>query len=165
MVWVKLLHVATIALWSAGLLCLPGLYVQRSHVPAGPGLYRLQALVRFLYVGLMSPAAYLAIASGTLLIFLRGTWTPWFAMKLLFVGVLAAIHILTGAVIIRLFNEGEIYPVWRFFVVTVLTMATIVVILLLVLGKPEVPPVLPHWLQEPGALRRLVEQFNPFRRS
>lgn len=162
MVWVKLIHIAAIAVWSAGLVRLPGLYLRRSRVPDVPSLHRLQALVRFLYVKAMSPAAFVAIATGVGLIFLRQTWAPWFGAKLFLVGVLAVIHILTGLVIIRLFDEGEIYPVRRFVAGTALTLATVTAILFLVLAKPDLPALLPDWMHEPGALRRLLGEFTAF---
>ncbi len=164
MVWLKFLHIAAISIWSAGLICLPGLYVQRARLPSGPSLHRLQALVRFLYVRAMSPAAFLGIATGTGLIFLRQTWEPWFGAKLVFVGVMATIHILTGLVIIRLFDEGQVYPVWRFIAVTLLTVVVVSAVLFLVLGKPELPPILPDAMREPGALKRLLGDLNPFPR-
>lgn len=165
MVWLKFVHIAAIAIWSAGLICLPGLYVQRAHVPNEPSLHRLQRLVRLLYVGAMSPAAFAGIATGTALIFLRETWAPWFGAKLVLVGVMATIHILTGLVIIRLFDEGEIYPVWRFVAVTILTLATVSAILFLVLAKPDIPSILPPSMHEPGALKRLLGDLSPFQRS
>lgn len=161
----KFVHIAAISVWSASLICLPGLYVQRAHVANEASLHRLQGLVRFLYVGITSPAAFVGIASGTALIFMRETYQPWFAAKLFFVGVLATIHVLTGLVIIRLFDEGEIYPVWRFVAVTLLTLLTVSVILSLVLAKPELPSLLPVALGEPGALRRLLADLIPFPRS
>lgn len=164
MIWLKTLHLAAIAIWSAGLVCLPGLYVQRAHAPNEGSLHRLQAMVRFLYVAIISPAAFLAVASGTALIFVRQTFEPWFSLKLAFVGAMVTIHILTGLVIIRLFDAGNIYPVWRFLAVTALTIAVVGAILFVVLAKPALPDLLPDAMAEPGALRRIVEDFNPFRR-
>lgn len=161
----KFVHIAAISVWSASLICLPGLYVQRAHVANEPSLHRLQGLVRFLYVGITSPAAFVGIASGTALIFMRETYQPWFAAKLFFVGLLATIHVLTGLVIIRLFDEGGIYPVWRFVAVTLLTLLTVLVILSIVLAKPELPPLLPAAMGEPGALRRLFLDLIPSPRS
>lgn len=165
MIWVKVIHIAAISLWSAGLICLPALYLQRAHVTDEKSLHRLQALVRFLYVGAMSPAAFLGIATGTALIFLRQTWAPWFGVKLLFVGIMTVIHILAGIVIIRLFNAGQLYPAWRFVVVTSVTMITVSIILFLVLGKPDFPAFLPSVLGEPGALQQILKPLNPFQRS
>lgn len=164
MIWLKFLHVAAIAVWSAGLICLPGLYVRRARVPDDEALHRLQALVRFLYVGIISPAAFVAVGSGTALIFLLGTFEPWFSLKLLFVGVMVVIHILTGLVIIRLFEEGRLYPVWRFVVATAGSLVAVCAVLLVVLAKPALPDLLPPVLGEPGGLRDLAVDLNLFPR-
>lgn len=164
MVWVKLVHIATIAVWSAGLICLPGLYVQRAHVPSRASLHRLQAMVRFLYVAVVSPAAFMAVGSGVVLIFMRQPFEPWFSLKLVFVGVMVIVHLLTGLVIIRLFEEGNVYPVWRFIAVTAVTVLTVAAILVIVLAKPILPDMLPQAMSEPGALKRIADGLNPFRR-
>jgi len=156
MIWLKLVHIAAIALWSGALISLPALYVQRAHVDSTASLHRLQALVRFLYVNLLSPAAFIAIASGTALIFLRETFEPWFSVKLALVAAMTVIHVMTGQVVIRLFDEDEIYPVWRFTAVTLLTIAVVTSILTVVLAKPDLPALLPDAFVEPGALRRLI---------
>lgn len=155
MIWMKFLHVATIAVWGAGLLCLPALYLQRGGIPAGDRLQVLRRLVRHLYVRVISPAAFVAIASGTALIFQRGTFEAWFSIKLAFVGVLAVIHILTGLVIAKLFEESQYYPLWRFVAANTVTLAVIVAILFMVLGKPDLRLTLPEAMAEPGALGRI----------
>lgn len=164
MIWLKTLHLAAIAIWSAGLISLPGLYVQRTHVRSEDAKHRLQAMVRFLYVGIISPAAFVAIGTGTGLIFMRQSFEPWFSFKLALVGALVTIHILTGLVIIRLFEAGNIYPMWRFLAVTAVTLGVVAAILVVVLAKPELPDLMPEFMTEPGALRRIVEDLNPFRR-
>jgi protoporphyrinogen IX oxidase len=158
----KFIHITTIALWAAGLISLPGLYVQRAHVKDRDALYRLQMMVRYAYVTIISPAAFIAVLSGTALIFGRETYAGWFAVKLLFVGFLAITHILTGLVIIRLFREGEIYPVWRFVFATVVTSITLVVIIFVALAKPLIEFDLPDELVRPGGLKSLVERFSPW---
>lgn len=160
--WLKFVHIATIAIWAAGLISLPGLYVQRAHVADDEQLYRLQRIVRSAYVRLISPAAFVAVASGIALIFLRETFAAWFSLKLAFVAGLVVIHALTGLVIIRLFREGEVYPVWRFVAVTALTFAIVIVILVLVLAKPEIAIAYPAALGKPGALRELLSDFIPW---
>lgn len=164
MLWVKTLHIAAIVVWAAGLICLPGLYVRRARVPAGESLHRLEAMARFLYIVAVSPAAFVAVGSGTALIFMRQTFEPWFTMKLAFVGVLVTVHILTGLVMMRLFQEGNVYPVWRFVAVTLATLLVVAAILAIVLAKPDLPNALPEAMSEPGALRRIAEDLNPFRR-
>ena len=164
MIWLKTLHLAAIAIWSAGLVCLPGLYVQRARVGSRESRHRLQAMVRFLYVAVASPAAFVAIASGTALIFVRQTFEPWFSLKLALVGVMVTVHILTGLVVVRLFEAGGVYPVWRFVAVTALTLLVVMAILAVVLAKPDVPEMLPAAMSEPGALGRIADGLNPFRR-
>lgn len=164
MIWLKFLHVAAIAVWSAGLICLPGLYLRRAQVPEGEALHRLQALVRFLYVAVVSPAAFIAVGSGTALIFLRETFDPWFSLKLLFVGMLVLVHVVTGLVIIRLFEEGNVYPVWRFVSVTLASLTVVSAILFVVLAKPALPDLIPDVMREPGGLSDLAGDLNPFQK-
>jgi len=72
-VFLKFAHLAAIAIWSGGLLVLPFLFWQRGTVADGPDLDRLHRITRFVYVGMTSPAAVIAIGSGTALIFLRSS--------------------------------------------------------------------------------------------
>lgn len=163
-VWLKLLHIAAVCVWMAGLVSLPGLYVQRARILQGERLYLLQRTVRFTFLKLMSPAAFIAIASGAALIFVSQAFQPWLSAKLALVAMLAFLHTLTGLVIIRLFDDGQIYPVWRFVGVTVVTLLLIVGVLMLVLAKPEIDwrGLVPSVLTEPGGLRRLAEELSPW---
>lgn len=158
----KFLHIAAIAIWAGGLVSLPGLYVQRAYVEDKDSLYRLQMIVRFAYVAVISPAAFIAVASGIMLIFGQQTFAGWFSLKLFFVALLAVLHVLTGLVIIRLFREGEIYPVWRFVMTTVLTCGVVLAILFVVLAKPTIHALIIEDLFKPGGLRDLVQSISPW---
>jgi len=147
----------------AGLVGLPGLYLQRAKVANDGELLRLQRMVRHAYLVLMSPAAFVAIASGTSLIFMREAFEPWLSAKLALVALLAFLHILTGLVIIRLFDEGEVYAGWRFFAVTLVTLALILSVFYLVLVKPDINAT-PSLLTEPGGLSKLFDEINPWRK-
>jgi uncharacterized membrane protein len=68
----KFVHIATISVWAAGLVCLPFLFAQRKDVGHEDALHRLHAMVRFLYVVILSPTAFVAIGSGTALRSSRG---------------------------------------------------------------------------------------------
>lgn len=160
---VTFVHIAAVAVWAAGVVSLPGLYVQRAHARERDALLRLQRIVRFAYVAVISPAAFLAVATGTALIFLRQTFEPWFSVKLAFVAGLAILHALTGLVVIRLFREGEIYPVWRFVLATLLSGGIVLAIFFVVLAKPAVDLAVVDVLAEPGGLKRLYRAFNPSR--
>lgn len=159
-VLLKFVHIFAIALWSGGLLSLPFLYRQRRDLTGDP-LHRLHNFTRFFYVGLVSPAAFLAIGSGTILIFLEGTFEAWFTLKLALVGVMVFIHVLTGLLILRLFRPDQSYPAVRFLGVTLLTATVIAAILVTVLGKPVW--LTPAWFTAffaPGALGQWLSDLN-----
>jgi putative membrane protein len=158
----KFLHIAAIAIWAGGLVSLPGLYVQRAYIEEKEALYRLQMMVRFSYVAFISPAAFVAVASGIALIFAQQTFAGWFSLKLFFVALLVILHVLTGLVIIRLFREGEVYPVWRFVLTTVLTCLVVTAVLVVVLAKPAITFSIAGDLLQPGGLRRFVQSISPW---
>ena len=146
-VLVKFGHIIGISIWAAGLICLPFLYLQRRKL-ADNALYRLHNFTRFLYVALISPAAFVAVGSGIGLIFLEETFQAWFSLKLALVAAMVIIHITNGAQILKLFEPGQTYPVWRFAIACSLTTIIISLILFVVLGKPQ-------WTT-PGAIERLL---------
>lgn len=157
---IKFIHVGAIALWSGGLLALPFLYRQRAGLVDEP-LHNLHAFTRALYVSWVSPAAFVAIGSGTMLIFIEATYELWFSVKLVIVSVLAGIHIFSGLQILRVFEPKGHYPGWRFTLVLPATLLTVVSILFVVLGKPNlsVPKELLA-LFEPGELQPLIGRLT-----
>lgn len=159
----KLVHIAAVSIWMAGLVSLPGLFFKREQVAENEEMFRLQRMVRHAYLVLVSPAAFIAIATGTGLIFLREAFEPWLSVKLALVGALVVIHTISGLVIIRLFREGEMYPVWRFIGMTITSLTLVLCVLYLVLAKP-VLSMSPSVLSEPGGLGRLFDGFNPWRK-
>ena len=50
---------------------------------------------------LTSPAAFVAIASGTALIFLQATFVEWFSLKMVLVGIMAMLHVVAGLVLLQ----------------------------------------------------------------
>jgi protoporphyrinogen IX oxidase len=73
--FLKFIHLAAIAIWSGGLIALPFLFRQRAGIAPGLELDRLHRMVRFVYVEMTSPAAFIAIGSGTVLIFRPRSWS------------------------------------------------------------------------------------------
>jgi protoporphyrinogen IX oxidase len=152
----KFLHAATIALWAAGLLALPFIYRQRPGLQ-GDDLHRLHAFTRYFYVGFVSPAAFVATGTGTALIFLRETFTPWFSLKLLLVVMMTGIHLLSGLLILRLFEPRGRYSRRRFVTLVSVTLLVVGSILTLVLAKPAIPRLQPlEDFFEPGSLEETV---------
>ncbi|MEQ8444816.1 MAG: CopD family protein [Pelagibacterium sp.] len=153
----KFIHIATISIWAGGLVCLPFLFAQRKDAEKPEALNRLHAMVRFFYVVILSPTAFLAVGSGTGLIFLRSTFEPWFAVKLVLVGMMVMIHILSGLLILKLFDETARYSTLRFVIVTGGTLAVVSAILAVVSAKPDidVSRLTPDWLA-PGRLSEIA---------
>ncbi len=102
-IFLKFVHLAAIALWSGGLVVLPFLFWQRRALEAGLDLDRLHRVARFVYVEMTSPAAFVAIGSGTALIFLQTTFVEWFSLKMLLVGALVMLHVVAGLILAHLF--------------------------------------------------------------
>lgn len=150
-VWLKMLHVAALAFWGGGLLALSGL-VAREHRAGGGALGPLwrHRASRFAYDVLISPAAVLAIGSGTALIFVTRPLEGWFFLKLAAVAGLVGAHMLMGHVIDRL-DAPEPRPTRL--LTAALPSATLFLICLvlgLVLLKPPIDAgLLPDWLLQP----------------
>lgn len=157
-IWLtKFAHLTAISIWAAGLIALPFVLGQRRGLE-GEDLYRLQRLVRFLYVALVSPAAFLAIGSGIALIFLRATFVEWFTLKLAFVGVLAVLHVTIGLLVLRVFERDGRLGTGGRTTLTGAVLGAVGAILWLVLAKPDLDAgSIAAGLFAPGALGALVE--------
>ncbi|MDM0074681.1 CopD family protein [Variovorax sp. J2P1-59] len=157
--FLKFAHLASIAIWSGGLLALPFLFWQRRTLTAGPDLDRLHRITRLVFVELTSPAAFIAIGTGTALIFLQATFVEWFSVKMVLVGVMAMLHVLAGLVLMQVFSPTGRFG--RISYVTLMSAYVIVIagILWVVLAKPHFDSnAVAARLFEPGALGRWMHQ-------
>jgi len=151
-VWLKALHIAALAIWGGGLLALPGLSArefQKADAEAADPYGRLwtHRMSRFVYDTIVSPAAVLAIASGTALIFVTMPLDGWLFLKLAAVAGLVVTHMLVGRLIDQ--TEAPQFEATRPVALALLfsTIVFILLILWLVLQKPAVPDaVFPGWL-------------------
>lgn len=158
----KALHIVALCIWCAGLLVIPTLYRQRTWLREGAPVHELHRFTRSVFVGLVSPAAVVAVGTGTGLVFVGDVFTPWMFLKLMVVGALVVLHMRAGFVIVRLFNHGQTYPRWRQFAATASVAATAAAILVLVLAKPRLGfDMLPDWLRQPGGLQSLSSVIVP----
>ena len=157
MIWVvTLIHLASISIWAGGLIVVPFLLAQRRGLE-GEALHRLHRLSRTLYVGLLSPAAFLAIASGTTLIFLRATYAEWFSIKLVLVGLLAALHVRAGLLILRVFDPGGSIRRIDVLASTSASIGVVATVLLVVLWKPRIDAMsIAPSLFRPGRLAEIL---------
>lgn len=146
----KALHIATLALWVAGLFALP-LMLARHDPAIGQADYtRVRRATHFGFTLAITPAAVVAVASGTLLIFLREAFVPWMFAKLVFVALLVAFHAWVGGTLVKVAEtRGEHDPPEPLVPLLVL-LVPVIAILALVLAKPELGEIpVPGWLAEP----------------
>ncbi len=146
----KALHIGFLSLWMAGLFALPRVLARHDRAIGQADFTRIRHATHYGYVWFVTPAAVVAVASGTALVFLREVFTGWMFAKLVLVGGLVAIHAWIGHTIIAVAEtEGRHEPpepLWP----TLATVAAVAGVLTLVLAKPELEEVaLPAWLMAP----------------
>ncbi|MGP1276278.1 MAG: CopD family protein [Caulobacterales bacterium] len=142
----KSIHILAITLWAGGLIALPVLLRRDNEMPSRAAVVRLHHFSRFAHDALVSPAAVIAIASGISLIFFVPA-QDWLFLKLAAVSAMAGIHMLVARVLDQLEAPGaRPTPLVR---AGLLTGACVTsgAVLLLVLGRPDLPDGwMPGWL-------------------
>jgi uncharacterized membrane protein len=150
----KALHVAMLALWTAGLFALPRMLSRHDPAIGQTDYARIRRATHYGYAFVITPAAVLAIASGTALIFLREVFTLWLFAKLVFVAGLVAFHAWVGHTIVAVAETEGAHEPPEPLVPTLLLTVPVVAILALVLAKPELGEIpMPGWLSEPRGIQ------------
>ncbi len=146
---VKALHIAALIIWCAGLIGLP-LMLSKHEIGEGQASYsQLRLLTHRGYAYLATPAAIVAIAAGTALIFLNEVFTLWMFVKLLAVGVLVSLHAWIGHLVVLMSERRGQYAPRSALPMLVPIAITMLTILFLVLGKPVLDNFAPGWLSQP----------------
>lgn len=96
MLWLLLLHISAVVCWCGSLLYLPALITGTVSQQADIERERQQAVMFMVYRLFSSPAALIAIASGTALFITGGITDHWLILKLTLVTVLVMCHALSG---------------------------------------------------------------------
>lgn len=146
---VKGLHIAALILWCAGLLVLPLMLAKHELGERQADYSRLRLLTHDSYTKIVTPAAVIAIAAGTALIYLRAVFEPWMFAKLVAVGLLVALHALIGHTVVLMSERRGKYAPPSPIPLIAGSIATMIVVLLLVLAKPVMPDLIPDWLEQP----------------
>lgn len=152
--WAMAAHIVALGVWSAALLILAGLYasapgpVNADSVPADHDAapptqgesHRHSVMCRYVFVMLASPAAILTIISGTALVALLGVSGSWLLAKLALVAMLAVYHTYCGHLLhVQGMETRPSRPSpWRRPLLILVPVTLICLILILVLGKPDV---------------------------
>lgn len=136
MPWLKLLHVSAVIVWCGALLYLPLLLATAAAPSRAPAAALSRYWPRQVFIGMATPAALLAIGSGTLIFALHGPLAPWLMFKLAGVGWLVLLHGACGLLVLRTERGelGRVRGISRF--VTVLIVVCLLGIAWLVLRKP-----------------------------
>jgi uncharacterized membrane protein len=123
-------------------------------------LEQLHRVTRFVYVVMTSPAAVVAVGSGTALIFLQTTFNEWFSLKMVLVGAMVMLHVLAGLTLATVFDARGRFGGLACSALTLAYLGLIVGILWVVLAKPGIDAndFAPH-LFDPGALAGRWHQF------
>jgi len=132
----KLLHFAALLCWCGSLLYLPAL-IAAGTKRSEQLFYRDHAhLTRMVFTLISTPAALLAIGSGTALFLRDGTLAGWLIMKLTVVTAMALCHALCGVLVLRIEREPERGVTYQCMALGVLVPVLIALTLWLVLAKP-----------------------------
>ncbi|MET0269553.1 MAG: CopD family protein, partial [Sphingomonas sp.] len=147
--WLKALHIIALIIWCAALIGLPLLLAKHEEDEEQAVYARLRRMTHHAYVRIVTPAAVVAIAAGTVLIYVREVFVPWLFAKLVAVGLLVALHALVGHTIVLMSERrGRYAPPGPAPLIAAMT-ATMAAVLFLVLAKPVVPDLRPAWLEKP----------------
>lgn len=146
----KALHVGLLAIWMAGLAALPAMLARHDRAVHQGDFTRIRQATHYGYVWIATPAAVLTVATGTSLIFLREVFTGWMVAKLVGVAGLVVLHAWVGHTIVTVAEtEGRHEPPRPFWPTLVLC-GLVLLVLALVLAKPELDELpFPGWLLQP----------------
>jgi uncharacterized membrane protein len=158
----KGLHIAALVIWCGGLFALPLLLARHDAAIGQADFTRIRRVSHYGYIFAITPAALVAIGSGTALIFLREVYVPWLFAKLAFVALLVAYHAWVGHILVAVAEtEGSHIPPEPALPL-VLLMVPVFAILTLVLAKPDLQMIpLPDWLMQPYGGQLFFEAPNP----
>ncbi|GGF76117.1 membrane protein [Paracoccus acridae] len=146
----KALHVIALALWVGGLFGLPVMLARHDPAIGQADYTRIRLASHVSYVWIITPAAVTAIVAGTWLIFLREVFTVWMFAKLVFVALLIGFHAWIGHHIVKVGESDGRHQTPRPIGPLLILLVPVLVILTLVLLKPELEEIpMPDWLTQP----------------
>lgn len=132
MTWLLLLHIAALLCWCGSLLYLPALITSHEQAFANGNF----PVTRNVYTHLATPAALLAIVSGTALFLVEQLVAAWLVVKLTLVMGLVICHALTGWLILYVEKAPRKRGLLLCLLLGSTAAALMVAIIWLVLAKP-----------------------------
>lgn len=109
----KALHIIFVVSWFAGLFYMPRLFVYHTEALQKPDLERnvlfgqFAKMEKLLWNAIMTPACWLTLLFGSIMIYLNPAWLDqgWMQLKLAFVGGLLIYHFYTLKILLELRQE------------------------------------------------------------
>ena len=101
MLWLLLLHIIAVLCWCASLLYLPALIISSTSQQPATSQQRLMDIVVMIYRLFTTPAALIAIVSGTSIFLLEEIAESWLTLKLTLVFFLVLCHAFSGWIILQ----------------------------------------------------------------
>ena len=136
MPWLLVVHISAILLWSASLLYLPALIVGGKSGRVDFEQRHSLALGRTLFTLIVTPAAMLAIVTGTAIFITAHVTSLWLVLKLTLVSGLVICHSLLGWMILRVGHDAGKNTIPMCVSLATASMLFIVAIVTVVLMKP-----------------------------
>ena len=130
--WLKVLHISAVTVWCAALLYLP---LALAAARADERLVQRRVL-RLLFTSVATPAALVAIASGTLIFLWQGPLASWLVAKLAVVSLVVLAHASMGVLVLRSEDGGTPTRCRACSLVLGASLAGLATIAYLVLAKP-----------------------------
>lgn len=141
--WLLLLHIAAMLCWCGALIYLPALIFATATQKIHFQEEKQSSLPRMVFNLILTPAALLAIISGTLVFVKMGTVAVWLMLKLTLVIALVICHAFNGWLVLQMEEKsrGSLGVLCLF--CGILSMILMSVIIWLVLAKPHLE--IPSW--------------------
>jgi putative membrane protein len=134
--WAKVIHIAFIVAWMAGLLYLPRLFVYHKENQNEDTITKVFKIMEMrLYYYIMYPSMIIAWISGLYLGHILG-FDNWLIIKIGFVTVLTAYHILLGTYLEQFKQDKKTQSSRYFRIINEVPFIILFVILILVIMKP-----------------------------
>ena len=136
MPWMLLLHISSLLFWCGALLYLPALVVRLLKQETQIDKSLEKQIPRFLFTMVLTPAALIAIVSGTFVFLQLQIIAFWLILKLTLVCFLVICHALNGWIVVKMEKNG--YPHLNKVCISVGITSAILMVLIfwLVLAKP-----------------------------
>ncbi len=146
----KLVHIVSLIVWCGGLIAMPLMISRHDPSNSHADFLRVHHATHDVYTAVVTPAAVVAVISGSWLMFMRQIFDPWFFAKLAFVAMLVAGHAWIGHMLVEARLSGGKQRATPSFLMLAVLIAPMTAILFLVLGKPDLGAIsVPAWLAEP----------------